>query len=120
MDRRKHPAEVWLHGDDDGNVVAFSSLAGATWKKYDRPISLIPNVAVATPHQGKGYFSEILKFLFTRARNDEDRINAVGLYVHPQNVNAISLYEHKGFHKTGDTWKDKETGVKYVQMAVHI
>ena len=106
-----HDTTIWLYYHPDGRIVGFGSLGTTRWRNpypagpYEE-FSIIPALAIQTPFQhlppdnfgGNVPFShQILSDLIGRAvLNTPD---FVVLYVHTQNIPAITLYGHFGFKK---------------------
>lgn len=99
-DMKNRGTKVWLYVAD-ADVVGVGSLGTTPWKwpAPDGPretIVLIPNLAVHSSHQRKGYGSSIMEDLLGEA-NEMGCSNIIGLMVDPQNSGAISLYEKYKF-----------------------
>lgn len=95
--------EVWIYFDETGEVVGFSSLGKTEWRypkpNSDRvPLQIIPNLAIATSHQGNGYSSVMLDDTIAAAIELRDRVSELlGLFVHVENGKAIRLYLSRHF-----------------------
>ena len=103
---------VWIYTLDD-DIVGFGSLGSTDWDlrevgagKKRVSVILLPNVGIRREFQGKPvdvtdkfdrYSSQILDDLVGKAKLDERRIKWMGLFVHPNNVAAIKLYERHEF-----------------------
>ena len=119
MVHRTRPCSVWLHIDDNDSIVGFSSLAESNWKGHPK-LSIIPNVAVATEFQGRGHFREIMEHCVDEAlaaHREMGRIRMLGLFVHPENVKAIQIYQERfGFEMFTQSYYDKASGITYPGM----
>jgi len=120
-DRQTHPLTVWLHFNEDEELVGFSSLMRFSGFMMPR-ISLIPNVAVAKKHQGKGYINDIMSHLIAAAQAEvaSGRLPVLGLFVHPGNQRAIDKYKSFGFEPTSERDIDPVTRVEYIGMLLRI
>lgn len=132
--------QVWLYANEDHDVVGYGSLCPTNWpdpaveegwhKKLPRkPISLIPAVGIDQRFQGgpKGaekaerYSTKIMNHLIHQARQYEERLPFLGLYVHPNNDRAIGFYLSTGFiWLKGQAAKNPSAGVDYPGMILKI
>jgi ribosomal protein S18 acetylase RimI-like enzyme len=119
--RQTHPLTVWLHFNDEQELVGFSSLMRFSGFMMPR-ISLIPNLAVAKTHQGKGYIRDIMGHLIATAQAEvaSGRLPVLGLFVHPHNQRAIDTYKCFGFQPTTERDIDSVTGIEYIGMLLRI
>ena len=102
--------KIWLYVNQSGDIIGYSSLGVSRWK-YPDPSShrievvIVPAVAVRKQFWGKPdgaerddrYSSQIMRHLLDEAEQWPGQPPVVGLFVHPDNVAAIRLYERFGF-----------------------
>lgn len=96
---------------------AFSSLGQSNWN--DNPkISVIPNIAIDSHFQGRGYFREMMEHCVNEAieAQKEGRAPLLGLYVHPANRKAIEIYTRFGFEMFAQTYFDQASNTTYLAM----
>jgi GNAT superfamily N-acetyltransferase len=117
--------KVWLYVNQAGEVVGYGSLGVTRWKYPDAAsrraeLLIIPAVALRKAFWGKPdgppkerYSSQIMEHLLAEALAWPGKPLAVGLFVRPENVGAIKLYERFGFRPFGHTYTDPQTGVTY-------
>ena len=110
---------VWIYTLDDDTIVGYGALLKEKWKlegaKKKVPIVLVSNVGMRREFHGqpKGvdsrfdkYSSQILRHLIRTAKTNHPRIQWLGLYVHPDNAPAISLYVWHEFEPVEGVWYD--------------
>jgi hypothetical protein len=114
---------IWLYETSAGEVIGFASLGVSHWEmrhsvtnvRSDRPIQIIPALAIQTRFQGfpkdvpkeLRYSSRILSDVIaiaTERCNLEKYPPLLALYVHERNERAIKLYQRPeyGFVKLGN------------------
>jgi ribosomal protein S18 acetylase RimI-like enzyme len=117
--------KIWLYVNQAGDIVGYGSLGITRWNYPDAAarktaLVIIPAVALSKEFWGKPdgppqerYSSQILGHLLDEARNWPGQLPAVGLFVHPDNLAAIKLYERFGFLSFSHAYTDPQTGVIY-------
>lgn len=106
--KRRNKLEVWLHVNDDSEIVGYSSLGESTWQWPTQddpriPIGVIPNVAIQRAFWGQPkndpprYSAQILDHLIFEAGHRVGRHPLLGLFVDPRNARAIRAYAAAGF-----------------------
>ena len=113
--------KVWLYADERGDLVGFGSLGKSRWHwplatNPRIPIGIIPAVAIQRAFWGKPegpreerYSTQILQHLIHEANRscEAGEIEPLlGLFVHPDNVQAIRAYERVGFEPFAQTAGD--------------
>jgi ribosomal protein S18 acetylase RimI-like enzyme len=129
-DMKQFGTEVWLHRDEDGQLVGYSSLGQTkyTWPvgtKKKEIVSVIPFIGVQKQFQGEPrdakdpndkYAYQILDDLLCYAAGKMDRFPLLALSVDERNTRAIEFYWRRGFV---DLKIPKVVeGVTYLRMAV--
>jgi GNAT superfamily N-acetyltransferase len=122
--------DVWLFTTPAGDLVGFGSLGRTNWP---RPaggkvaVQIIPAVAIQKAYQGKPegppegrYSSQILGHLIAEALGRTAVSPFLGLFVHPQNLRAVRVYQRVGFTPFSHTYRDKATGVVYQSMILDL
>jgi ribosomal protein S18 acetylase RimI-like enzyme len=121
--------KIWLYVNQAGDIVGYGSLGISRWK-YPDPSSkrielvIVPAVALRTEFWGKPagadkddrYSSQIMRHLLVEAHYWPGSLPAVGLFVHPENLAAIRLYERFGFRSFHHSYTDKATGVTFLSF----
>ena len=121
-----HGTRLWAYATRDGDLVGYSSLGATRWN-YPAPSSkkevivIIPAVAMRREFWGRPreanrnerYSSQIMRHLLIQAECWPNQPKAIGLYVHPENLSAINLYERFEFQLCHKEYRDKVTGVVY-------
>ena len=89
------------------------------------PVTLIIWLAIAKQFQGlpKGpreerYSVQIIDDLVAEALESRDAHPIVRLCVHAENQKAIALYQWYGFTEELDDFTDRDTGIRYLRMAM--
>lgn len=119
--------KVWLYSNQAGQIVGYGSLGQSNWRFPDAtskrtPLVVIPAVAIREEFWGKPessvkgerYSTQIIEHLLTEALAWPGALPAVGLYVHPDNLAAIKLYERFRFRLFHNSYVDPVTQVKYL------
>jgi hypothetical protein len=129
----KYPnLRVWLYVLLESlDIVGFGSLGQMRWdlselKEDRRLVSIIPNMGIRGEFHHKPveavdkfdrFSSQIISDLIAKAKDGENHPDLLGLYVHPENLGAIKLYERHGFVRMKKVkWKNPDTGVYYPGM----
>ena len=110
-DMKQFGTEVWLHRDEDGQLVGYSSLGQTkyTWPvgtKKKETVNVIPFIGVQKEFQGEPkdaedrndkYAYQILDELLSYAAGIRNRFPLIALSVDVRNTRAIKFYRHRGF-----------------------
>jgi GNAT superfamily N-acetyltransferase len=126
--------KIWLYVNQAVEIVGYGSLGVTRWK-YPEPTSrrtelvIVPAVALRKAFWGKPdgppedrYSSQIMRHLLDEAGDWPGQLPAVALFVHPDNLAAIKLYERFGFRAFSHTYTDPATQGTYrsfVRPLVH-
>jgi GNAT superfamily N-acetyltransferase len=121
--------KVWLYINEANEIVGYGSLGVTRWKYPDAQstrveLVLIPAVALRKEFWGKPegverderYSSQILRHLIDEAQDWPGEMPAVGLFVHPDNVAAIKLYERFQFRPFHRSYTDPASQVTYISF----
>lgn len=131
LDDLKRGCAVWLYGTPQDGVVGFGSLAASRWRwpnEKDQPstISIIPMLGIDRRFRGqphgpdeRRFSDQILDHLILEAMRCPDRAPLLGLFVHPDNLAAIRVYERAGFARFYKTWADPG-GTRYPSMLLKL
>lgn len=119
--------KVWLYRNSADVIVGYGSLGQTNWRYPEASskrvaVPVIPAVALrrqfwgqpATGNRDERYSSQIVADLLRRALAWPGDLPAVGLYVHPENVGAILLYERFEFRRFHTAYKDPINGMMYL------
>lgn len=130
---REQRAEIWVYSTEQDGIVGFGSLGQSNWRwplpdDPRVPINIIPAVGIAKAFYGEPkdsapedrFSSQILQHLIAQARRHTERQPLLGLFVHPQNVPAIRLYDRIGFQPFHQTFFDPESRVTYRGMILRL
>ncbi len=137
-DLRKYPTlRVWIYTLDENTIVGFGSLQKARWRlresgeaKKRVSILLIPYVGIKKEFHGQPmdatdkfdrYSSQILDDLVGKAKTHRPARHWLGLYVHPENLGAIKLYQRHEFKRLdGIGIYHKDFRVRYPTMLLDL
>jgi ribosomal protein S18 acetylase RimI-like enzyme len=121
--------DVWLHANEAGELVGYSSLGETNWRwpnpKDPRvPLSIIPCLAIdkrfhRKPDTPPRYSKQIMDHLVDEAQQQAARRPLIGLCVDPRNTAAIRYYLREGFQNFSQ-YVDPEDGITYQRMLVKI
>ena len=129
-DMKRFGTEVWLHRDEDGRLVGYSSLGQTkyTWPvgtKNKETVNVIPFIGVQKQFQGEPrdaenqddkYAYQILDELLSCAAGKWERFPLITLSVDDRNTRAIEFYRRRAFM---DLKIPKfVAGVTYLRMAL--
>jgi hypothetical protein len=117
IESQKRGTKVWFYYDDANNLVGFGSLGVTKWN-WPPPsgptleVAIIPSIALGKAYWGcpksapreQKYSRQIMSDLIRRAR--QMNVSVLCLYVHKDNVHAISLYREFDFVKFTELRKD--------------
>jgi RimJ/RimL family protein N-acetyltransferase len=118
----KSATALYFVDERESSLVGFYNVAKRTvgYPLYhgDRriPCLLITHIAIASEHQGKRYFTRMLKDIVEAAVASD--LEAIYLLVDERNTNAIATYERQGFvpFLDADPYVDPATGASYKRM----
>lgn len=135
-DMKRFGTEVWLHRDEQGVLVGYSSLGETkyTWPigtKKKEVVSLIAFIGVHEQFKGMPkdaerddkYAYQILDELLAYAAEKTlsgQRYSLVVLSVDERNTRAIRFYEYREFFDLKIPRLDKEKNITYKRMARHL
>lgn len=119
--------KVWIYVNQADQIVGYGSLGQTNWK-YPEPnsnkvtVAIVPAVAIRKEFWGEPktgdkeekYSSQIMRELIRQAIEWNASFGAVGLFVHPENLAAIKLYERFGFKRFYRNYEDKQKKVTYL------
>ena len=129
-DMRQFGTEVWLHRNEEGQLVGYSSLGQTkyTWPvgtKKKETVNVIPFIGVQKQFQGEPrdaenqndkYAYQILDELLFYASSKTTRFPLIALSVDDRNTRAIKFYRRRGFEDL--KIPRVVEGVTYMRMAV--
>jgi len=135
--RERTDLRVWIYTLDEETIVGFGSLGPNEWSLRERgqvkkklPVMVIPSLGLAREFHGQPteatdkfdrYSSQILDDLIVKAKTDPRGVRWLGLYVHPENRPAISLYQRHDFEFLEKSfYNHKDFGVKYPAMILDL
>src|SRR5262249_50409861 len=117
---RAGSCEVWLYGTAEDGLVGFASLSEPSWgypNRSDPKPNLIPMLGIQRQFRGKPdglkgdrYSAQIMDDIIAEARKHMERVPAIVLYVHPNNLRAIQFYRDTGFQDYHRTFTDQKSG----------
>lgn len=115
----KYGTKVWLYFlPGTKRLVGYSSLGETKWRGRDKTMPpkrlVIPAIAINAEFRGEPdgvpkderYASQIMSHVLFEATQWHEKLDDIGLFVHPANTPARKLYSRFEFHEAGFTNKD--------------
>lgn len=124
-------ADVWLYATEDDGPVGYGSLGPSRWNwplpdDPRVPISIIPAVGIdkrfRSEPSGPGerrFSDQIFDDLIYEAAAHEERHPLLGLFVHPEHIPAMKVYERAGFTFFSKTYINAD-GIEYRSMLLEL
>lgn len=113
--KSKQATLLWCRGGA-GDILGYACVRRRLFNRDpDVPSLLITHLALDLKHQGQGHGKAMLDAIVQFAASGEARV--IELFVHEENLPAISLYRKAGFEfLRGQVYVDQETGDRYPAM----